>query len=394
MYVEDVLRTTHSIIGHLANGNCQCYCKFIHQTPTHKFHEPFVSHSPAGIVTTAGEQRFFKHESHPSSAHNKRQLSINTSIQYVACFDLVAVSSPIVVAHSFSETSKSSNMIFRSSIVLALVISTNALQPVGPNKKSFETFADGLSQNLKAAKQMVAPDVQETSEAKMPVDVKKLEAELDASKSELAELNDAAKDPVVAATVAGSALGIMAGSPLFVGAALGVAGSKILEDDKKREQLEKLAGEMGVKLQDALEYAKAEIEKEEDPSKIPEKLLQLARAQGENGLQSLKDVKASDIMDKVKDTVESEEFQKAPGRFFNAVKTFLESEEVKSASASAVKAIKTTVESEEAQKLKARATKAIQSAVEKNTAQLRDVKTIKSTVESEPVIQSEVEENA
>ena len=285
-------------------------------------------------------------------------------------------------------------MIFRSSIVLALVISTNALQPVGPNKKSFETFADGLSQNLKAAKQMVAPDVQETSEAKMPVDVKKLEAELDASKSELAELNDAAKDPVVAATVAGSALGIMAGSPLFVGAALGVAGSKILEDDKKREQLEKLAGEMGVKLQDALEYAKAEIEKEEDPSKIPEKLLQLARAQGENGLQSLKDVKASDIMDKVKDTVESEEFQKAPGRFFNAVKTFLESEEVKSASASAVKAIKTTVESEEAQKLKARATKAIQSAVEKNTAQLRDVKTIKSTVESEPVIQSEVEENA
>ena len=65
-------------------------------------------------------------------------------------------------------------------------------------------------------------------------------------------------------------------------------------------------------------------------------------------------MQASDVWQKVKATMASEEVQSAPGRFVGAVQQFLASDEVKSASASAVKAVPATLASDEVQELKNR----------------------------------------
>lgn len=174
------------------------------------------------------------------------------------------------------------------------------------------------------------------------------------------------KNQKVATAVAGSALGVLAGSPLVLGAALGLAGSQWLDDSeeglKNRETLEKAGIQVTDQLKSAIEFAQAEIEKEEDPSKIPEKMV-LALQNRASDLQSQANEAPALVATAVKEKLESEQFKaelkQAPARAFGAVKEFLQSEEVKAASGSVFKALKETMDSEEVKALQARASQAV-----------------------------------
>jgi hypothetical protein len=178
-------------------------------------------------------------------------------------------------------------------------------------------------------------------------------------------LTDEAKDELIATALAGSVLGTAVGSPLLIGAALGYAGSQMLQGEngeKTREVIGKASKEMLAQANKALAFTKEQLENEEDLSKASKKIL-LAIQDKANQVQE--DLKTSPqaVMDNLKvnlkKTVESEEFKTLPNRTFNAVRSFLESDEVKRASSSAVKAIQDGLASDEMKALQSRATQAV-----------------------------------
>lgn len=178
---------------------------------------------------------------------------------------------------------------------------------------------------------------------------------------------------MVATAVAGSALGVVAGSPLLLGAALGLAGSKLLDDSeeglKNRKMLEELGSQITHKVQNAVEYGKTELLDEEDVdlSKLTQKLMTLVQSKSKNWQEDAKKA-PSTLSLALKEKFESEEFQAelkmAPGRAFSAFKGFMESEEVKSASGSVWNALKTTMQSDEVKALKSRASQAVKETLE------------------------------
>jgi hypothetical protein len=198
----------------------------------------------------------------------------------------------------------------------------------------------------------------------------KMQTDMEASIKWATE-NASGEAQMVATAMAGSAIGVVAGSPLVLGAALGYAGSQIYEDEKKREMLEKLGAKITEQLHGAIEFAKTEIENEEDPSKIPEKMLQAVQLRTNAGLEdvnhALEEAKnvPTNIMSMVKGAMESEDLKQAPGRAFSAFKGFWESDEVKAMSSSTMKALKASLESDEMKALQNRASKAVKDSLAK-----------------------------
>lgn len=180
------------------------------------------------------------------------------------------------------------------------------------------------------------------------------------------------KSQTVATAIAGTTVGLVAGSPLVLGAALGLAGSKLLDESeeglKNRKILEKAGIEVTDKLRAAIEFAHSEIEKEEDPTKIAEKVALAFQDHAADIKNKAKETPAL-VARVVKDKLENEEFKEemkmAPGRAFQALKGFVQSEEVKAASGSVVKALKETMESDEVKALQSRASQAIKESLKK-----------------------------
>lgn len=179
---------------------------------------------------------------------------------------------------------------------------------------------------------------------------------------------------MVATAVAGSAIGVVAGSPLLLGAALGLAGSKLLDDSeeglKNRKMLEELGKQITHKVQNAVQYTQTELlddEEDADLARVSQKLLTLVQTKAQTWQEDAKKTPSTFTL-ALKEKLESEEFQhdlkQAPGRAFAAFKGLIESEEVKSASGSVWNALKATMESEEMKALKTRASQAMMETLE------------------------------
>jgi len=203
-------------------------------------------------------------------------------------------------------------------------------------------------------------------------------------------LSEEKKDEIVATAVAGSVLGTVVGSHVMVGAALGFAGSQMLQGEngeKAKEAMGKAGKDMMHMGQEAFEFTKHELEHEKDLSKVSAKILMALQDKTGTLAGEIKtDLEASpalmaekfrefaaeqtkaSITDTLKknvlQTVESDEFKNMPQRSFNKFKAFLESEEVMKAKSGAMQAIKDGLESEEVKALQSRASKAVQDGID------------------------------
>lgn len=200
------------------------------------------------------------------------------------------------------------------------------------------------------------------------------------------------QDQLTNTAIAGVAFGALTGNPLMIGAALGYAGSHLMEGEnaeKTMKQIDEWRQGLSKSVHGTIELAHETIEKEGDLTKLPEKVIQgMFVAKATEDIESLK-AKPSELinelknalnvenlkdapsraLENVKQTLESDEFQEemkqAPGRAFNAFTAFLSSEEVQKAQKSAMKAMKETLESEEVKALKDRASQALQDSIKK-----------------------------
>jgi len=199
-------------------------------------------------------------------------------------------------------------------------------------------------------------------------------------------LSEEKKDEIVATAVAGSVLGTVVGSHVMVGAALGFAGSQMLQGEngeKAKEAMGKAGKDMMHMGQEAFEFTKHELEHEKDLSKVSAKILMALQDKTGTLAGEIKtDLEASpalmaekfrefaaeqtkaSITNTFKKTVENDEFKNMPQRSFNKFKAFLESEEVMKAKSGAMQAIKDGLESEEVKALQSRASKAVQDGLE------------------------------
>jgi hypothetical protein len=183
-------------------------------------------------------------------------------------------------------------------------------------------------------------------------------------------LTDEAKDEIIATALAGSVLGTAVGSPLLIGAAIGYAGSQLLQGEngeKTRQVLGKASKELLDQAQAAVTFTQEQLEQEKDLSKVSKKILLAIQAKATDVQNDFKTA-PSDMVDRLKvnlkKTVESEEFKSLPNRSFNAVRAFVESAEVKNASSGVMKAIKDGLASDEMKALQSRASKAISDSIQ------------------------------
>jgi hypothetical protein len=173
--------------------------------------------------------------------------------------------------------------------------------------------------------------------------------------------SNSSQDQMVATAVVGSAFGVVVGSPLVLGAALGLAGSHLMEGEN-RKLLEKAGKGIATQLQGAIAYAQQQIEEEEDPSKIHEKMLLAFEAKLNQDLAEVKTA-PTQLINAFKGALESEDYKAAPGRAFNAFRGFLGSEEVKQAQSRAFKAMQDSLESDEVKALQKRAAQAFKDSI-------------------------------
>lgn len=183
-------------------------------------------------------------------------------------------------------------------------------------------------------------------------------------------LTDEAKDDIIATALAGSVLGTAVGSPLLIGAAIGYAGSQLLQGEngeKTRQILGKASKELLDQAQAAVAFTQEQLEQEKDLSKVSKKILLAIQAKATDVQNDFKS-SPSDIVDRLKDnlkkTVESEEFKSLPNRSFQAARAFVQSDEVKKASSSFMQAIKDGLQSDEMKALQSRASKAISDSIQ------------------------------
>ena len=198
------------------------------------------------------------------------------------------------------------------------------------------------------------------------------------SRIELAEsklggpLDASTKGEIVGTVLAGSAvLGTAAiNSPLLLGAALGYAGTHIL-DGKRGEELVSASKEA---LTNAVTFTQAQIDEEQgDISKAGARIvehLQNEAIRKSQEVQKAAEIQAqhvaheiseapSHLVDEGKKIIQSEEFKQMPKRTFKAVAAFLGSDEVKRAKKAVLKSIQDGLESDEMQAMKDRATSSI-----------------------------------
>ena len=181
-------------------------------------------------------------------------------------------------------------------------------------------------------------------------------------------LSDEAKDDIIATAVAGSVVGTAVGSPLIIGAALGYAGSQMLQGEqreKAREAIGKASKDLLSQANAAVTFTQKQIEQEKDLSAASKKIL-LAIQDKAKEVQSefSSDKIMGDLQSNLKKTAESDEFKQLPQRTFQAVRNFVESDEVQKASASALQAIKGGLESDEMKALQSRATQAVKDSID------------------------------
>mmetsp|Transcript_26203 Transcript_26203/g.61457 ORF Transcript_26203/g.61457 Transcript_26203/m.61457 type:complete len:263 (-) Transcript_26203:215-1003(-) len=187
-------------------------------------------------------------------------------------------------------------------------------------------------------------------------------------------LSEEAKDEIIATAVAGSVLGTIVGSPLVVGAALGYAGSHVLQGEKgekAKQAMGQASKEVMERANSAIVFAKQELENEKDLSAVSAKvLLAIQHKAGEikTEVRESPALMAEKLRQNVLKTVESQDFKTLPKRSFSAFKAFIESDEVKNVSAGAVNAIKAGLESEEIKALQHRASKAVKDSLDSSKA--------------------------
>jgi hypothetical protein len=208
------------------------------------------------------------------------------------------------------------------------------------------------------------------------------------------------KSDMTSTAVAGAALGVVAHSPLLIGAALGFVGSQLMEGEnaeKALEAIEEMKQGLEKSFHGTITLAHETIEQEGDLSKLPSKVVQamirekatgdfdglkeesgkafnsisaflssdqLKQAQ-EQAMQAIQDKDLKDrALDNVKHMFESGELKEAPGQVFNAFTSFLNSDQVKQAREQAMKAMKDGLESDEMKALQSKASKALEEATE------------------------------
>jgi uncharacterized membrane protein YeaQ/YmgE (transglycosylase-associated protein family) len=174
------------------------------------------------------------------------------------------------------------------------------------------------------------------------------------------------QDEMVAAAVGSAALGVVVGSPLVIGAALGYAGSKLLEGESGK-QTKEILGMVGktvsTQLQGAYHFAHEQLENEKDLSKVSEKVLKALQAKADNLSHEIQE-SPQQMARAFKEALESEDLKESPGRAMKAFRGFLNSDEVKSAQARALEAFKQGMQSEEMKALQSRASQALKETVE------------------------------
>lgn len=169
-------------------------------------------------------------------------------------------------------------------------------------------------------------------------------------------LSEKETDELIATVVAGSVVGTVVGSPLIVGAALGFAGSQMLQGEngeKARETIGQASKEVMTQANAAIDFTKKELENEKDLSKVSKKILlaiqdkagemqkELAESTSpEKIVQQLPGLMAEKLKQNVLETVNSDEFKSLPQRSMNAFAAFMESDDVKKMKATAMQAIK------------------------------------------------------
>jgi len=189
-------------------------------------------------------------------------------------------------------------------------------------------------------------------------------------------LSEEAKDEIIATAVAGSVLGTVVGSPLVVGAALGYAGSQMLQGEKgekARQVLGKASKEMMEQANSAIAFTKKELENEKDISKVSAKILLAIQDKADEVQTDFKTsptLMAEKLKQSVLKTVESQDFKTLPKRSFGAIKAFLESDEVKNVSSGAMKAFKDGLESDEMKALQSRASKAVKDSIDSSASKI------------------------
>jgi len=204
-------------------------------------------------------------------------------------------------------------------------------------------------------------------------------------------LSEEATDELIATAVAGSVVGTVVGSPLIVGAALGFAGSQMLQGEngeKARETIGNASKEVMTQANAAIDFTKKELENEKDLSKVSKKILlaiQDKAGEMQTELQEstspqkiaeqLPGLVAEKLKQNVMNTVNSDEFKSLPQRSMNAFAAFMESDDVQKMKATAMqamkegqmeatKALKDGLESDEMKALQSRATEAVQSGID------------------------------
>ena len=186
-------------------------------------------------------------------------------------------------------------------------------------------------------------------------------------------LSEEATDEIIATAVAG-VVGTVVGSPLMVGAALGYAGSQMLQGEKgekAREAIGQASKEVMSQANSAIDFTKKELENEKDLSKVSAKVL-LAIQDKAGEMQ--KDFEAAPskmveqipglLASKMKENILSSVGSIEPKQSFNKFMAFMESEEVQKMKSGAVKALKDGLESDELKALQSKAQKAVHDGID------------------------------
>ena len=201
-------------------------------------------------------------------------------------------------------------------------------------------------------------------------------------------LSEEAKDELIATAVAGSVVGTVVGSPMIVGAALGYAGSQMLQGDngeKARKVIGQASKDVMTQANAAIDFTKKELENEKDLSKVSKKILLAIQEKAEEmqkESEELPGLMAEKMKESVLKTVNSDEFKSLPQRSMNAFAAFMESDEVKKMKAKAMQAIKDKhleatkalqdgLESDELKALQSRASKAVQDGIDTASAKIK-----------------------
>ena len=293
-----------------------------------------------------------------------------------------------------------STVSFRNLLVILAVAQTSVSAFNPANKPNLPTATDPIDGGLKAA---TIDSSDNTIEDVWSSVTKMVHSKFEEHGGEDA-LSEEAKDEIIATAVAGSVLATVVGSPLVVGAALGYAGSKVLETEdgeKAREAFGKASKDLMKQANSAIDYTKKELENEKDLSKVSAKILLAIQDKAGELQEDLKGSpqrmaeqfpafmaeklkekmmhtvgsEAEKLKESVIHTVESEEFKSLPKKSFNTFMAFMESDQVqafksdamkaiKEGQSDAMKAIQDGLDSEEVKALQSRASKAVKESID------------------------------